>query len=325
MQTLLLTRNECYIVGRKITPRGIMVHSTGANNPNLRRYVGPDDGILGHNPNGNHWNIFHPGGRDIGPHPFKRDPQTGRCATCGGRQVCVHAFIGLDRHGKARVYQTLPWDARGWHAGHTAGNDTHIGFEICEDDLRNPQYFATVYGLAVDMCAYLCKQYNLSPNTIIGHFEGHRQGIASNHADPGHWFPRHGKSMDTFRADVAEKLKGADEVIPNRPGENFLLYQVQRGDSLSRIGTRFGTTAQNLGQWNGIADLNRIEIGQLVWVPIPQGDNTALQAELQAAKNQNVLLEGQISKINTENKTIKDALARYRAWFGQLNTFLKEV
>ena len=38
---------ECYTAGRKITPKGIMVHSTGANNPNLKRYVGPDDGLLG--------------------------------------------------------------------------------------------------------------------------------------------------------------------------------------------------------------------------------------------------------------------------------------
>ena len=27
-------------------------------------------------------------------------------------------------------------------------------------------------------------------------------GIASNHADVGHWWPQHGKSMDDFRADV---------------------------------------------------------------------------------------------------------------------------
>ncbi len=43
--------------------------------------------------------------------------------------------------------------------------------------------------------------YNFDPmadGVIIGHYEGHKRGIASNHADPGHWFPKHGKSMDTF-------------------------------------------------------------------------------------------------------------------------------
>ncbi len=49
LHKLLLTKNECYIRGAKMTPKGIMVHSTGANNPTLRRYVGPDDGLLGAN------------------------------------------------------------------------------------------------------------------------------------------------------------------------------------------------------------------------------------------------------------------------------------
>ena len=31
------------------SPCGVMVHSTGANNPYLRRYVQPDDGELGKN------------------------------------------------------------------------------------------------------------------------------------------------------------------------------------------------------------------------------------------------------------------------------------
>ena len=44
-----LTKNDCYRAGRTITPKGIVVHSTGANNPYLRRYVQPDDGILGKN------------------------------------------------------------------------------------------------------------------------------------------------------------------------------------------------------------------------------------------------------------------------------------
>ena len=41
LHTLIFTNNACYKAGRKITPKGIMVHSTGANNPWLKRYVGP--------------------------------------------------------------------------------------------------------------------------------------------------------------------------------------------------------------------------------------------------------------------------------------------
>ena len=47
----LLTKNNCYIVGKKIVPKGVMVHSSGADNPYLKRYIQPDDGLLGKNPN----------------------------------------------------------------------------------------------------------------------------------------------------------------------------------------------------------------------------------------------------------------------------------
>ena len=59
---------------------------------------------------------------------------------------------------------------------------------------------------------HLCKQYGLTEKNIICHSEGHKLGIASNHADVMHWFPKHGKSMDTFRADVkADLFKQEDE------------------------------------------------------------------------------------------------------------------
>ena len=42
---------------------------------------------------------------------------------------------------------------------------------------------------------------------VICHAEGARLGIASNHGDVEHWFPRFGKSMDDFRNDVKEELE----------------------------------------------------------------------------------------------------------------------
>lgn len=39
------------------------------------------------------------------------------------------------------------------------------------------------------------------------HAEGYQRGIASNHGDVLHWFPKYGKSMDDFRADVAQELE----------------------------------------------------------------------------------------------------------------------
>ncbi len=201
LHKLILTENACYKAGKKITPKGIMVHSTGANNPNLRRYVGPDDGLLGKNQYGNHWNQDKP----------------------GGSYVCVHAFIGKLADGTIATYQTLPWNWRGWHAGDGSkgsANDTHISFEICEDDLKDGSYFAAVYQEAVELCAYLCKQYGLTEKDILCHSEGYERGIASNHGDVMHWFPKHGKSMDTFRADVKKLLGGESSGEIDRPADS---------------------------------------------------------------------------------------------------------
>lgn len=37
--TAYATKNDCYKAARKMKPAGIVVHSTGANNPYLKRYV----------------------------------------------------------------------------------------------------------------------------------------------------------------------------------------------------------------------------------------------------------------------------------------------
>ena len=39
----MMTQSTCYKGTRKFTPKGVLWHSTGANNPTLKRYVQPDD------------------------------------------------------------------------------------------------------------------------------------------------------------------------------------------------------------------------------------------------------------------------------------------
>jgi N-acetylmuramoyl-L-alanine amidase len=203
LRKLILTENACYKAGKTIVPKGIMVHSTGANNPYLKRYVGPDDGLLGKNQYNNHWNQDRP----------------------GGRQVCPHAFIGKLSNGSIATYQTLPWNHRGWHAGGSA-NDTHIGIELCEDNLTDASYLNAVYQEAVELCVYLCRLYNLTEKNIIGHYEGYQKGIASNHADVMHWLPKHSKSMNTFRAEVNKMLAAKNTHSSTEPKK---LYRIQVG------------------------------------------------------------------------------------------------
>ena len=74
-----------------------------------------------------------------------------------------------------------------------------------KDNKELQSYFEDVYRKAVFTCAYVLKQLGVSKidkNSVCSHAEGYKMGIASNHADVGHWWPQHGKSMDDFRADV---------------------------------------------------------------------------------------------------------------------------
>lgn len=174
--------NLCYQTGRKMpsgSPAGIIVHSTGANNPNLRRYVNAPD-ICGANPYKNYYDSA-----DI--------------------QLCPHAVIGLDRNGKIRAAKLLPWNYCCWGCGNGSKGSynyspAYIQIEICEDGLTDKQYFEQAFGLAAELCQRLMKNYpTIKAENIISHHEAHLRGYASNHADCDHWLAKFGKNMDWFR------------------------------------------------------------------------------------------------------------------------------
>ena len=247
LKTQFLVNNECYIIHKEHNPKGIMVHSTGANNPYLNRYVSPDDGLLGPNLYGNHWNQFRP----------------------SNTQVCVHAFIGKLKDGTVATYQTLPWNIAGWHSGEgSKGNANfmgYIGFEICEDGLNDSNYFSKVYKEAVELCVYLCKTFKLTDKDIICHCEGASMGIACNHADVMHWFPKFGKSMDTFRLDVKSQLNSKEKIADGSKGE-LLGVNVQRtADALVMYVNKKSTGTNKYGT-EAIIDpygiVTKIEVGK---------------------------------------------------------------
>lgn len=191
LHKVLATNSYCYTDLGNIKVKGIMVHSTGCNNPNLRRYVAPDDGLLG-TPSSMNWNQ-----RYI----------NGKLHTTG-----VHAFIGKLKDGSVATYQVQEWNRKCYHCGvgtsGKSGNTNYISFEICEDDLTDETYFRAVYQEAVELCAMLCKQFKLDPlKNIVCHCEGYQLGFASNHADVMHWFKRYGATMDQFRVDVYNEME----------------------------------------------------------------------------------------------------------------------
>lgn len=227
--TAYATKNDCYKRAQKMTPKGIVVHSTGANNPYLKRYVDAPDEV-GVNQYGNHWN-----------NPI----------SVMGRSVCVHSFIGYDKNNKVRIANILPYNYCCWgvgaipydkngkelssesdprfdHFGPSFNyNPAYIQFEMCEDGLTDKTYFAAVRDMAIDYCVYLCKEYNIPVENIVSHKEAHALGYGSNHGDPDNWWSKHGYTMDMFRAAVKAKLNGQAAEQP--PKEEKTLYRVQTG------------------------------------------------------------------------------------------------
>ena len=56
---------------------------------------------------------------------------------------------------------------------------------------------------------------------------------------------------------------------------SYRTYTIVRGDTLSGIAKRFGTTYQEIARLNGIADPNKIRVGQVIKIPDSSGSGSS--------------------------------------------------
>ena len=210
----MMTQSTCYKSTRKMDVKGILWHSTGANNPNIKRYVQPDDKdsnrnallqMIGVNQYHNDWN--------------HQDRNAG-----------LNAWIGKLADGSVTTVQTMPWDFRPWGCGSGkkgSCNNGWIQFEICEDDLKNQDYFNLIYKEACELTAYLCKIFSIDPKgfvtvsgvkipTILCHQDSYNLGFGSDHSDVIHWFSKYKKTMDDVRKDVAAIMNSEQVVVETK-------------------------------------------------------------------------------------------------------------
>lgn len=226
----MMTQSTCYKGTRKMTVKGVLWHSTGANNPTLRRYVQPDDNAknraellkkIGKNDYGNDWNHIYV-------------------------EAGLNAWIGELYDETVTTVQTMPWDYRPWGCGSGSKgscNDGWIQFEICEDGLSNKTYFNKVYKEACELTAYLCTLYKLDPKgyttlngvkvpVILCHADSYDLGLGSGHADVMHWFKKHGKTMNDVRNDVAKLMNATTTTTTTKPATSTTttseLYRVRK-------------------------------------------------------------------------------------------------
>lgn len=198
------TNSTCYKGTSTMQIKGVLWHSTGANNPNIKRYVQPSENdpkyselmeLLGKNTAKNDWNHIY--------------------GSAG-----LNAWVGKLADGTVASVQTMPWNFKPWGCGggaYGSCNSGWIQFEICEDGLNDSTYFNKVYNEACELTAYLCKAYNLDPlgttkygnitvPVILCHYDSYKCGLGSGHIDVYHWFDKYGKTMNNVREDVARLM-----------------------------------------------------------------------------------------------------------------------
>lgn len=241
-----LTRNPCYKTNRKIAVQGIALYTVGCPQPSAKVFV--------HN-----WNT----------EKYSR--------------ACVHAFIDAN---DGLVYQTLPWNHRGWH-GDADGNNTRIGVMLCEphqikyrnantfdvlDDANNAAVAADrVYQSAVELCGQLCVKYDLNPITDIWAPE-------NGNSNPEHVWSGLGMdhTMAGFRSDVVEEMKrifsdseeAKETVEANLPEEvraaveakSIPVMRVRVVYDNLRIRSGPGTNCTTTGTYTGQGDFEIIEV-----------------------------------------------------------------
>lgn len=213
-----LTKNRCYQQARKRTAVGIQVHSIGTAQNTAQNIA-------------DYWNQ-------------------------SGVSACVHYVVDAEVEGK--VLHLLPDTYYAWADG-GYGNRNLITFEIAESDYmrytgganyvvtNEAKFKADImrgYKTAVQLCAYLCKQHGWNPMTklasglylISSHDEGRRAGLSTAHVDPTHIWSKFGLTMDGFRKDVVEAMKGNVTVTTGTDSGNVYRVRKTWADEKSQIG-----------------------------------------------------------------------------------------
>lgn len=246
----MMTQSTCYKGTEEMIPLGALWHSTGANNKTVKRYVQPSDNdpnreelleIIGINKNKNDWN-------------HKK------------RQAGVNAFIGTLADGTVAAVQVMPWNYEPWGCGKGSKGSCNNGwmqFEICEDDLKNKDYFDAIYKEGVELTAYYCKMYNLDPKgtvkfngvqvpVILDHAQSHKLKLGSNHGDITKWLKKHGKTMEDVRNDVAKLIEESNVPVQSAPVSPKTLRRGSKGELVVELQSKLKVLGFDCGTIDGI-------------------------------------------------------------------------
>ena len=132
-----------------------------------------------------------------------------------------HYIIGLE----GEIIRCIPDDEVAFHSGSYSMTRKSIGIEDCHPDWEG-KFNENTYNSLVELCADICRRYNLSINAIIRHYD-------VTGKDCPRYYVRNEEAWIQFKNDVANKLGQATTTvaIPKVEGSDEPVRRYKNGST----------------------------------------------------------------------------------------------
>lgn len=186
------------------------------------------------------------------------------------RQASSNYGVGTD--GKIGMYVEEKDRSR---CSSSAANDNRaVTIEVASDTKHpyavNDRAFAALLDLVTDICkrnGIKKLVWSTKKADRMNHKNGCNMTVHRDYANkscPGDYlYNRHGE----IAAEVNRRLGVTDTAPDAGAGQGVTVYTVKKGDTLSAIAAKHGTTCQKIAAYNGIKNPNVIRVGQKIKIP----------------------------------------------------------
>lgn len=130
-----------------------------------------------------------------------------------------HYVIGLD----GEIIRCIPEDEVAFHSGSYSMNRKSIGIEDCHQDWDG-KFNENTYNSLVELCADICRRYNLSINAIIRHYD------VTGKECP-RYYVRNENEWIKFKNDVANKSGQATTDVVEKEGSDEPVRRYKNGST----------------------------------------------------------------------------------------------
>ena len=186
------------------------------------------------------------------------------------RQASSNYGVGTD--GKIGMY--VEEKDRSWCSSSAANDNRAVTIEVASDTKHpyavNDRAFAALLDLVTDIRkrnGIKKLVWSTKKADRMNHKNGCNMTVHRDYANkscPGDYlYNRHGE----IAAEVNRRLGVTDTAPDAGAGQGVTVYTVKKGDTLSAIAAKHGTTYQKIAAYNGIKNPNVIRVGQKIKIP----------------------------------------------------------